>query len=310
ELRAQKDLVVTTGPLTPNTVYDHINVLIIRSKTIVNRRLIEKLPNLQCIISCTSGFDHIFFEELVAQKNLLITHTPQANTQSATELTWALLLAVLHRLPGAHRQLTQGIWERDYWLGEELTGKVMGIIGLGRVGSRVAQIAQSFGITVLAFDPYRDEEWFQSHGVTRVGFHELLLQADIVSMHVPKTAETKNMISVRHLDFIERGIYLINTSRGDVIEPQFIERGLQFGQLLGVGLDVHFVEPVPKDTSYLKHPRCVVTPHIGGWTKQAIRKASQEAIFKLKKFINGEPILDTLPPKDPWYHSPFRHIDP
>jgi len=286
-----------------------LEILIIRSKTLITHELLAQLKNLRGIISCTAGFDHIDFVATSQFPNLQICHTPHAHTQSTAELTWAILLACVRKLPQAILATQNGHWDRQPLIGTELSGKTLGIIGLGRIGMRVAQIAQVFDMPILAFDPYVDQSQFEAVNATRLSFKELIRTADILTFHVPSSKETKNMLRRSHLEDLTRGVILINTSRGDVIDPALIHEGLNNGHILAIGLDVHSKEPLPTDTPYLTHPRCISTPHIGAQTKEAIKKVSLDAVSKLEQIANGQPVSDSLPPKALWYTSPMGFVD-
>jgi len=306
-MRLQSHWEVSQGPLhgLDEKAKSQIEILIIRSKTKVDTLLIRELPNLRLIISCTAGFDHI--DEAVYQEfpRLTLTHTPGAHTDSAAELTWALLLACVRKLPKAQGAMQKGDWNREPLRGRQLKGKTLGIVGLGRIGQKVARLAQAFEMRLLAFDPYQEDELFERHGCQRVSYEELLLQSDIVSYHVPRSKETTKMLGPRQVELVQHGLYVINTSRGEVIAPEFIEQGLRENWLLGLGLDVHYKEPLPTETPYLKDERVVCTPHIGAQTEEALFQVSQEAFEKILQFVRGEPLQDSLPPQALWYTHPM-----
>lgn len=282
------------------------NALLIRSRTLINEELLKKARQLQLIITGTSGFDHIDLE--ATQKwGVTVMHTPSANIESAAQLTWGLVLSCVNNIQQAHKMMKAGEWRRDAITGIELRGRTYGIVGLGRIGSRVAEIAQAFGMTVIAYDPYQEDDVFARLKVPRLSYEEVLKTADILSFHVPKTLETEHMLNRSHLEYIHRGIVLINTSRGSVINENDLVEAIENGYLRAVGLDVFEKEPLPRTSNLLNYPNVVLTPHIGANTEDAFFKASQVAANKLVAFFNDGSTSDTLPPRAPWYGAtPFK----
>lgn len=284
----------------------HANALLIRSRTIVDEALLKKARNLQIIISATSGFDHI---DLDATKKWGITvmHTPSANIESAAQLTFALVLTCASQILKAHRMVKSGEWDRQLVQGFELSGSHYGIVGLGRIGQRVAQIAKAFNMSVSAYDPYQDDEVFERLNVQRLGLEEILKTNDVVSFHVPKTLETQNMINRSHFEYMNRNLILVNTSRGSVIQESDLCDALEKGHLKAVGLDVYEKEPLSRTSKLLQFPNVILTPHIGANTEEAFYKASKIAATKLVAFFNEGETADTLPPRVSWYGAtPFK----
>lgn len=282
------------------------NALIIRSRTKIDETLLQKARQLQLIVTCTSGFDHIDLNA-TEKWGVTVMHTPTANIESAAQLTWGLVLNCVNNIHQAHDMVNSGEWKRDLITGIELSGRNYGIIGLGRIGSRVAEMAQAFGMNVVAYDPYQDDEVFKRLKIRRLSFEEVLKNADVLSFHVPKTLETENMLNRVQFEYIHRGIVLINTSRGSVINENDLVEALENGWLRSVGLDVFDKEPLSKNSALLKFPNVVLTPHIGANTEDAFFKASQIAANKLMAFFVDGSTSDTLPPRAPWYGAtPFK----
>lgn len=282
------------------------NALLIRSRTPIDEALLKKARQLQVIITATSGFDHIDLE--ATQKwGVTVMHTPTANIESAAQLTWALVLACAHRLPEARPQVDKLEWDRGKLTGLELAGRNYGVIGLGRIGSRVARIAQAFGMNVLACDPYVDEAIFEKSNATRLKLEELLRSADVFSFHVPKTLETDKMMGPAQFENLPGGQILINTSRGSVIDESALVKALGEKTLRAAGLDVFTVEPLSEDSPLLQMPQVVLSPHIGANTDEAFFKASQIAAEKLVEFFLDGSTSETLPPRVPWHGAtPFK----
>lgn len=282
------------------------HALIIRSRTPITEELLKKAPNLQVIITCTSGFDHIDLDA-TEKWGVTVMFTPSANIESASQLTWGLVLNCCRNITQAHRMMKAGEWNRELITGIELSGRTYGIVGLGRIGTRVAEIAQAFGMNVVAFDPYQEDEVFERLHIPRLSYEEVLKTADILSFHVPKTLETDYMLNRSHFEYIHRGIVLVNTSRGSVINEQDLCEALDAGWLRAVGLDVYEKEPLPRNSKLLQYSNVILTPHVGANTEDAFSKASQIAANKLLAFFTDGSTSDTLPPRTPWYGAtPFK----
>lgn len=279
------------------------HALLIRSRTVIDEKMLKKARQLQLIVTATSGFDHIDLEACT-KWGITVMHTPAANIESAAQLTWALTLSCASKVREARRLIESGDWARDKIIGMELSGRTLGIVGLGRIGSRVARHAQTFGMNVVAHDPYVEEIVFDRLNAQRLQFEELLRASDIVTFHVPKTAETEGMLNRGLLERIPRGFILINTSRGTVVPEADLIEGLEKGWIRSAGLDVFEKEPLPTDSGLLNNPHVVLTPHIGANTEEAFFKASQMAAEKTVGFFLDGGTSDTLPPRVPWYGAP------
>lgn len=277
--------------------------LIIRSGTKVHREFLQRHPKLQVLVSCTAGFDHIDLSA-TQEFGICVMHTPRAHTESAAELTWALILAGQRRLARADSLLRRGSWERESLEGQVLYRKTLGLIGLGRIGSRVAEIAEAFRMRVLAFDPYQEDKVFHRLGAQRSSWEEVLKSSDILSFHVPLTSETRHMLKRSSLEFLNREAFVVNTSRGPVICETDLVEALQKEWIKGCGLDVFEREPLPKDSPLLKFPQVVITPHLGAMTDFAFREASFEGARKIQQFLVRGETSDVLPPQTEW----FLHI--
>lgn len=302
-LQRQAQLEVVVGDHPSKLPLDQLvsaNALLIRSRTPVNEELLKKARQLQVIISATSGFDHIDLEACT-KWGVTVMHTPSANIESAAQLTWALVLNCASRVRESRPLMETADWHRDRVIGMELSGRNYGIVGLGRIGARVARHAQACGLNVYAFDPYADDIRFNHLSVQRLPYEELLQKCDIVSFHVPKTLETEYMLHRGHLERLARGLVLINTSRGSVIREADLIEGLEKGWIRAAGLDVFEQEPLDPSSKLLQFPQAVLTPHIGANTEEAFFKASQLAAEKLVKFFLDGSTSDTLPPRVPWY---------
>lgn len=252
------------------------HVLLIRSRTKVDADFLAKSQELKLIVSSTSGTDHIDLAACAA-RGVRVASTPDAQTDAAAELTLYLILATLRRATQVQQAMRSYHWKDAIPKGLELKGRTVGIVGLGRVGGRVAELVQAFGAHVVAHDPYQTDEVFEKLGVARLGFTEVLVQAQILSLHVPLTAETRRFLNAQTLATLSEDAIVINTSRGQVVDEGDLLRALESGQLLAAGLDVFEHEPLGQETRLRKLKNAVLTPHIGAYTEEAFDRASEQA---------------------------------
>jgi D-3-phosphoglycerate dehydrogenase len=277
-------------------------VLLIRSRTRVDAQLLDQAPKLKLVISATSGFDHLDWREC-RKRGVIVAHTPEANAQSTAELTLGLMLSWARGIPHALKNVRKGEWREGLNRPHGLEGRSLGIIGLGRVGGRVARLAQAFGMRVEAYDPYIELENFQNLGVERVGFTELLRANDWVSLHVPLTRETKHLLNQPTFKEMQAEAMLVNTCRGPVVDENDLLVALDEGTIAGAAMDVIEREPPPPGHRLLQHPRLLLTPHIGAYTEKAWEKGSLEAAEKVLNFAKGQDVPDQLPLSTPWFEK-------
>jgi D-3-phosphoglycerate dehydrogenase len=241
--------------------------LIVRSATRVTGDVIGAAPLLEVIGRAGVGLDNVDLEA-ATRRGVVCMNTPGGNTIAAAEHTWALLLAVARRLPQAHAHLKGGKWERERFLGTEVHGKVLGILGLGRIGTEVARRAQGFGMTVIAYDPYLTQAVAQRLGVELVDLDALLGRADFVTVHLPLTRETRGLIGAAQLARMRAGVRIVNCARGGIVDEAALAAAVQAGRVAGAGLDVFEREP-PWGSPVLDLEPVVVTPHLGASTEEA-----------------------------------------
>lgn len=305
-LQGQPDLDVkwSAEPVPPAELLTSCEGLIIRSRTRIDEDLLSKAPNLRVVVTGTSGFDHIDFDALI-KRNVIAMYTPGANAAAACEMTWGLILACSRKVVEAHAAVKTGRWRREPLIGRELNGKTLGIVGLGRIGTRVARVGLAFGMKVVAFDPYKDDADFAAASAQRVGFDELLKLADVVTFHVPATDETRFMLTRDRLESMNRHAILINASRGTVVAERDLIHALNEKWISTCGLDVFEREPLPQDSPLLKFSQVVFSPHLGATTAEAFAAASREAAQKIINFAMSGKVSDRLPPEEAWYKSGF-----
>ena len=279
--------------------------LLIRSKLKVDASFLAAAKNLEVIVTCTSGFDHIDLTE-TKKRNITVMFTPEANQISAAELTWALILSCARHVPQAHKEMKAKNWARDNFAGSELSGKTMGIVGLGRIGSRVAKMATAFGMQVLAFDPYCEDSAFTDTLAERASYDELLKQADVISFHVPNTKETKHMLNRIQIEMISPTAIIINTSRGSVIHEDDLAEALLESKIKAAGLDVFEREPLDRNSKLLKCNNVILTPHLGAFTEEAFYKASLQGALQIENYFMYQKSENTLPLVNQWGSLSFQ----
>lgn len=276
--------------------------LLIRSGTKIDKSLLASLPKLQVLITATSGFDHIDYKSC-QERDIQVMHTPQANIISASEHTLGLILASARRYGMARDNIKMGNWDREPLMGFELHGKTLGVIGYGRIGQRVAQLAKAFGMNILIHDPYVDQS--PHTGETFLGLEEVFRKSDIITFHVPLTKETHHMLRESTLEWLAPNTLLINASRGAVFCSHSLQNHMvQFRTFL-VGLDVFESEPLSSDSALIRHPNMFSTPHVGATTTESIARASDEAVDKLIAYLKNKTVSDVVPPQTPWAEKLF-----
>lgn len=263
------------------------DALVVRSATQVDAAIFERGENLKVVGRAGIGLDNVDVEA-ATRGGVLVVNAPQSNILSAAEHTMALLLAQARNIPQAHSALTYVSWERERWQGVELHGKTLGIVGLGRVGTLVAQRANAFGMRLVAFDPYIAPNRAAQMGVTLVEtVAEVCRRSDFLTVHLPKTPETVGIISDAEFDVMRPGARVVNTARGGIIEETALVRALESGKLAGAAVDVFDGEPVTE------HPlfgmsNVVVTPHLGASTAEAQDKAGLAIAEQVLLALQGE----------------------
>jgi phosphoglycerate dehydrogenase-like enzyme len=261
-------------------------VINVRAFTRFDERLLARLPALRLVAIVGTGADHV---DLAAaeQYGVVISNAPGANARSVAEHAIALLFAVARQIPLHDRETRMGEWRHHEGL--ELQGKTLGIVGLGNIGRTVAHMASAIGLRVIAWSFTTDPERARSCGAELVEFDELLRQADIVSLHVPATPESRGMIGVRELGLLRPGAIFINTARAALVDEPALLAALSSGRLGGAGLDVHNPEPLPPDSPYFGLENVVLTPHIGWVTGAAGERLVQMPIENVLAYLAGTP---------------------
>jgi D-3-phosphoglycerate dehydrogenase len=241
--------------------------LVVRSATKVTAEVIEAAPALEVVGRAGVGLDNVDVEA-ATRRGVVCMNTPGGNTIAAAEHTMALLLAMARKLPQAHAHLKGGKWERERFLGTEVYGKTLGVVGLGRIGAEVARRAQGFAMTVIAYDPYLGEEVARRLGVELVDLDTLYRRADFITVHVPLTRDTRALIGAAELAKMKDGVRLVNCARGGIVDEAALAAAVQSGKVAGAALDVFEREP-PWGSPVLDLDPVVTTPHLGASTEEA-----------------------------------------
>ncbi len=265
---------------------DGFDALVVRGRTKVTPALLDAAPRLKVVGRAGVGVDNI---DLAAaqSRGVVVVNAPTATTIAVAEHTLGLMLALMRHIPRADTTMKAGLWEKKTLLGGELHDKVLGVVGMGNIGSAVAQRAAAFGMQILGYDPFLDEAAIASRGAQPVNLQDLYRRADIITLHVPLTPQTRNLIDGQAIAHMKRGVHLICAARGGVIDETALLLGLESGQVAGAGLDVFASEP-PGLSALVAHPRVVATPHIGAQTAEAQRRAAEDVAEEVLAALNGE----------------------
>ena len=261
------------------------DALIVRSRTRVDSNIIGNAQRLKVIGRAGVGTDNIDLNAARA-KDIIVVNAPLANTVAVAEFTIGLILAILRGIPRANTSLKNGHWLKNEIVGQELCGKILGIIGFGNIGKSVASIANAMGATVLASDPHLPPEMIRERNALPVSLESLSTQSDLISLHTPLTDETRNMINHQLLQQMKVGVYIICTARGGVIDEEALYMALEGGKVAGAALDVYAMEP-PGRSPLVTHPNVINTPHIGAQTIEAQERVAIHIAEEVLSALRG-----------------------
>ena len=276
--------------------------LVVRSQTHVTGELLEAAPLLQVVGRAGSGLDNIDLDAAI-QHGVLVVNAHRGSAIAVAEHTLALMLTLARHIPAANSSIKAGRWDKSRWLGVELHGKVLGIIGLGKVGKEVAQRAKSLGMRVIACDPFLSTKQGQQVGVTLHSKEEVLQRADFVTLHATLAnveSGKRRLLGARELQLLKPGAYLVNCARGSLIDEQALLAALTEGRLAGVALDLFSQEPIGDDTvlrQLLSHERVIATPHLGASTAEAQVRVATEVARNIISALRGDTLygVSTFP---------------
>jgi D-3-phosphoglycerate dehydrogenase len=286
KMRAAGLTVDVRDDITPEelpAVLPNYDGCVVRSRTKIRQPLIDQCPNLKVIVRGGVGLDNIDADYARA-KGITVLNTPRASSASVAELAIGFMFALARSLYQATATMKAEKWEKKRFEGEELGGKTLGLIGVGNIGREVARRAAALGMTVIAYDPYVSPQDVPE--VRLVSLNELLERSDYISLHLPKTAETTNMIGAEQFARMKDGVRLINCARGGIVDENALYDALVSGTVAGAALDV-FAEEPPSDWRLVKLDNVICSPHIGASTKEAQQRVGAEVAEKLIEFARA-----------------------
>jgi D-3-phosphoglycerate dehydrogenase len=263
------------------------SAVIVRSGTRLDAEVISAAPSLQVIGRAGIGVDNIDLDA-ATKRGIVVVNAPQSNTLSAAEHTMALMLALCRRIPEADRSMHRGEWNRSSYVGMELADKTLGIVGLGRIGSLVAQRSLAFGMRLIAYDPYVSPDRARQMGVELVSLDELCSRADVITIHLPKTQETVGLLSKERIASMKPSVRIVNTARGEIIDEEALAAALHEGRIAGAAIDVFSKEPPGADHPLIGAPNTILTPHLGATTAEAQDKAGKTVAEQVSAVLRGE----------------------
>ncbi len=269
-------------------VVGQYDALIVRGRTKVTESVLAAAPHLKVVGRAGVGVDNI---DLAAAKahQVTVVNSPLATTVAVAELTLSLMLSLVRELPRADASMKAGKWLKKEFEGRELFGKTLGVIGFGRIGSAVAARAKAFEMKILAYDPLVSAEEIKKRGGEPVSLDELLTAADMITMHMPLTADSRNLLNAEALAKTKAGVYIVCAARGGVIDEEALLAALNSGHVAGAALDVFANEP-PGATELVAHPHVIDSPHIGAQTVDAQARAANDIAEEILNALAGKPL--------------------
>ncbi len=265
---------------------------VIRSGSKVTAEHLAQAPNLKVVGRAGVGIDNV---DLTAAtlKGVVVMNTPGGNTVSAAEHTLALMLALFRNIPKADASLKAGGWDRKKFTGNELRGKILGVIGLGRIGLEVIKRARSFQMEILAYDPFVEPEKIGLRNVTAVALDQLISASDVITLHIPKNKATDNLIDTEKINKMKPGVRLINCARGGLINEAALVAGLKSGQVAGAAIDVYLSEP-PTNSPLMSAPNIVLTPHLGASTVEAGESVALQVCEQVRDYLLEQKLTNAV----------------
>ena len=264
------------------------DALAVRSETKVTAEIIAAATKLKIIGRAGVGVDNIDVEA-ATNRGILVVNSPEGNTLAAAELTVAMLLALARNIAPADQTLRGGKWDRKKYMGSEVYGKTLGVIGLGKIGREVVSRLQAFGMSVLGYDPYLKPEQAESLGIKLVDLDTLYSESDYITVHVPKTKETTGMINAGKIALMKPTVRLINVARGGIMDEAAVAEAAKSGRIAGAAVDVFTTEPAPADNPLLGIPNVLTTPHLGASTEEAQVNVAIDIAEQIVDVLNGKP---------------------
>ncbi|MFH1854677.1 MAG: phosphoglycerate dehydrogenase [Candidatus Omnitrophota bacterium] len=264
----QVDVKLKLSPEELKNIIKDYDCLLVRSGTKVTKDIIESADKMKVIGRAGVGLDNVDLEA-ASKRGIIVMNTPGGNTISTAEHAMSLILSLSRNIPEADASTKRGEWERKKFMGVELYGKTLGIIGLGRIGSEVARRAGAFGMKIIAYDPFLSLDKAKELGVESVELSDIFKRSDYITVHTPMTDETKHIIDKKAIERMKKGVRIINCARGGIVDEAALIDGIKSGRVAGAALDVYEKEPPFKDSLLLKCENIILTPHLGASTEEA-----------------------------------------
>ena len=291
--RVTVDIRTDLSPAALEDIIPNYDALLVRSSTQVTADVIHAGKRLQAIGRAGTGVDNIDVEA-ATRAGVTVVNTPTGNTVAAAEHTIAMLLALARNIPQADRDVRANQWNRSSFVGTEVRDKALGIVGLGRIAQEVLQFAHSLGMRVLAHDPFVSEEYAAQRGATLLSLDDMLPQVDFLTVHVPLTDATRNMIDARRLKQMKRGARVLNVARGGIINEKALAAAVKDGHISGAALDVFEREPLPIESPLRNSEKIILTPHLGASTVEAMDRVAEDVSVQVLDILQGRPARNAV----------------
>lgn len=274
--------------------------LLVRSQTTVTPKIIEAGAKLKVIGRAGVGVDNINLEA-ATKRGIVVINAPDGNTITTCEHAFAMMMALARHIPQAYAKTITGVWDKKSYLGVELRGKTLGVLGMGRIGSEVAKRAKAFGMNILAYDPFLTEDRAEKLEVKIATVDDIVRNADFITVHTPLTPQTKHMISRPQFEVMKKGMRIVNCARGGVIDEMALVEALDAGIVAGAAFDVFEKEPPQADHPFLSNPKIIVTPHLGASTVEAQENVAIDVSEQVLHILRSEPFINAvnIPPVAP-----------
>jgi D-3-phosphoglycerate dehydrogenase / 2-oxoglutarate reductase len=269
------------------------DALLVRSQTKVTEKIMQAGTQLKAIGRAGVGVDNIDLEA-ATKRGIVVINAPDGNTIATCEHTFAMMMSVARSIPQAYKKTVSGEWDRKTFVGVELRNKVLGILGMGRIGSEVAKRAKVFGMEVIGYDPFLTEERAEKMGVKLGTVNEIAAQADFITVHTPLTNETRHIIGKAQFELMKKGIRIINCARGGIIDEMALVEAINQGIVAGAAFDVFESEPPQADHPFLNNPNIIVTPHLGASTIEAQENVAIDVSEEVLHILRNEPFKNAV----------------
>lgn len=268
------------------------DALLVRSQTKVTAGIMQAGAKLKVIGRAGVGVDNIDLEA-ATQRGIVVINAPDGNTITTCEHAFAMMMSLARHIPQAHKKTTSGEWDRKF-LGVELRNKVLGVIGMGRIGSEVAKRAKAFGMDIIGFDPFLTEDRAEKLGIKLGSVNEIAAKADFITLHTPLTNETHHIIGKPQFEIMKKGMRIINCARGGLVDEYALVEAIEQGIVAGAAFDVFEVEPPAADHPFLSNPKVIVTPHLGASTFEAQENVAIDVSEEVIHILRNEPFKNAV----------------